>query len=182
MPLVYTGPADIVVELKTLYRSGLSQDMASTARDDEDVEMFAEMMAMAGGEVAGLMRETQIATAGGAWLDQHARDRGLRRLLGETTEQLRTRLQLPPTAGTTSAILDAIKIIAHLDEIYLVELPRQSMYCDREDTLDRGERMGGGRGVVIALVPASAGIAASALVVVRTKISAGKIGQVEEYT
>ncbi len=180
MPLVYTGPADIVADMKTLYRSGLPQDISG--RDEEDAEIFAEMMTMAECEVSGMMRETQIATASGKFLEQHARDRGLRKLLGETDDQLRARLQLPPTAGTTSSILDALKTLMGIDEIYLVELPRRSMYYDREFCFDRGVRMGGGRGVVIAIIPASLNLAASALVVVRTKASAGKIGQVEEYT
>jgi hypothetical protein len=181
MPLHYTNAPDVVADMKTLFRSGLPQDVASISRDDEDVEAFAEIMAMAEGEVAGFVMESVIATAHGVWLTQHGRDRGTRPLLGETDDQFRLRLQHPPTAGTTSAILAALIALMSTDKIYLVELPRQSMYLNRSKGLDRGHRMGGRQGVVIALIPASADAASSSLVILRTVASAGKAVKVEEY-
>ncbi len=181
MPLSYTGPADVVSDMKTLFRSGLAQDVASVDRDDEDVEAFAEMMAMAEGEISGMLRESQISTAHGIWLAQHGRDRGTRPLLGETDDQFRTRLQHPPAAGTTTAILAALAALIGTDDIYIIELPRDSMYFDRSHCMDRGKRMGGGRGVVIVLIPASADVASSAYAIVRSVASAGKIVRVEEY-
>lgn len=182
MPLVYTGPADAVAVMKTLFRSGLPQDIASLDRDDEDVELFAEIMTLAESEVKGLMREIQVGTSHSVFLDQHARDDGERRAFGETDAQLKQRLQLPPAGGTVESVLDGLALLVGSNAVYVVELPLSSAYYDRGICLDRGVRMGGGRGVVIGIVPASANAAASAILIIRRKISAGKIGQVEEYT
>lgn len=182
MPLIYTGPPDIVEDMKTLFRGGLPQDVASESRDDEDVEAFAEMFTLVEGETAGYSREMQISTAHGFWLYEHGRGRGLRPWDGETDEQFRIRLRLPPTAGTRDAILDALSQLLGLDDIILIELPRQSAFLSRGHGLSRGHRIGGGRGVIIALIPASSDAYGPSLALLRTKKSAGKIAMVEEYS
>lgn len=178
MTLTYTGPADVVTDMKTLFSSGLSQDVASI---DEDVDAFAEIMAMAEFEVSGMIRESQIATAHGVWLAQRGRDRNTRPLLGESDDVFRSRLQHPPTAGTTTAILDALIAALGIEDIFIIELPRESMYLDNHQCADNGVRMGGGRGVVIVLIPDGASVS-SALAITRSTASAGKITRVEEYT
>lgn len=64
----------------------------------------------------------------------------------------------------------------------VVELPRNSIYLDRGMCVDRGLRCGGGRGVVVVLIPASVGALASVTDAVRSKVSAGKIWLIQEYT
>ncbi len=176
----YSIDVNVLGDMQTLYRSGLPQDVAS--RDEEDIAIFSAMMALVEGYVAGLLQEVQIGTSHGVFLDEHARDKGLRRAAAEADPALKRRLQFPPTAGTVEAIVDALKLLLNLDTVYLVELPRSSMFLDIEQCADRGVRMGGGRGVVIALIPESADAAASSLALVRSKKSAGKIAQVEEFT
>lgn len=69
-----------------------------------------------------------------------------------------------------------------LDKAALIEVPLDGSFYDREYFFDRDDFMGGGRGVVIILIPASASARTSVLDAVRTKIAAGKIWFVLEYT
>lgn len=64
----------------------------------------------------------------------------------------------------------------------VVELPLKSAYFDRSHCFDRGKRMGGGRGVVVAMIPSSLAAKNSISDALRAKASAGKIKLVEEYT
>ncbi len=185
MPLIYTGPPDVVEELKAVFRSGLPQDVASVARDDEDVEAFAEIMAMAEGALSGWIRQSQIRTATGMWLEEHGHDQGLRKQFGETDQHFRARLRLPPTAGTRDAIFGAISELLGLseDQVIVVELPRDAAYAGRSFCAGRGVRMGERRRqMVIVLIPASVGGLKSATDVLRTKVSAGKDYLVQEYS
>lgn len=68
-----------------------------------------------------------------------------------------------------------------LNTAIIVELPRHAAFYDMGHCYDMGMRMGGGRGVVIALIPASANALSAVSDAVRSKVSAGKIWLVEEY-
>lgn len=66
------------------------------------------------------------------WLNQHARDRGTRRQIGETDPALRDRLRNTPEALTRSSILDAINSILQAeglaDPANMVELKRDRAF------------------------------------------------------
>lgn len=176
-----------VDDLRQIFRNVTPQDVASKARVGDDVEMYSAIAAMADGQMGFWAQQSQIATATGIWLDQHGRDRGVYRQTGETDDQYRARLSVPPTAGTVSAIFDALSsLFGGIPGIYVVELPRQSLFLDRGidrmQGLDRGFRCGGGRGVVIALVPTGTTLLQGAKDLLRIKASAGKITLVQEYT
>lgn len=180
-----------------MYRGATPQDVTSSELGLDVAYTIAEILARSEEEVYRYVAGASLNTAIGAYLDLHARDRGLRRQDGETDDQLRERLRIPPRAGTVAAILEAIEAIVG-DGVILIELPRKSMYYDRNELItgslpgvmlrtppcfyDRGGRCGGGRGVVIALIPASADAVASVTDALRTTVSAGKIWLVQEYT
>lgn len=63
----------------------------------------------------------------------------------------------------------------------IVELPRYAAFYDVGFCMDNGTRMGGGRGVVVVLIPASVAAKTAVSDAVRSKVSAGKIWLVEEY-
>lgn len=66
---------------------------------------------------------------------------------------------------------------------FLIELPLRSLFWDRSGFFDEADaRIGGGRGVVVVLIPAVANALSSVSAAVRSKISAGKIPLVSEYT
>lgn len=175
---------DVVDDLVRVYRGAVPQDVSSGAFANDVAYTIAEMMAMAHTEVSRLERNARIGTAVGLFLDEHARDHGLRRQDGETDEQLQARLQRPVQAGTVPSIIESVElIVGDFGAVYLIELPRQSAYFDRDNFFfDRGCRFGGGRGVVIVLIPESADARDSVTDAVRSKVSAGKIWFVEEYT
>lgn len=64
---------------------------------------------------------------------------------------------------------------------FMIELPLDSWYYDRDNFLDVNAWIGGARGVVIVLIPQSAGALSSVKDAVRSKISAGKLYFVLEY-
>lgn len=183
MPLTYTGPADVVENLKIVFRAGLPQDMADVGRSDEDVEAFCEILALSENQLSGWIRQSSIATASGLWLDEHGKDRNVYRQSGEIDDPYRDRMIIPPTSGTSSSILEALQSLLNTDAVYLIELPRQSCFLDRKMGFNRGHRMGGGRGVVIALIPVGDIDSTPAVQdLLRARASAGKITQVETYT
>lgn len=173
---------DTVEDLVRIYVGSTPRDVFNTALGEDVAYTIAEMFALAYLEVQRLAAGSVLTTATGAFLDLHARDRGLRRQEDETDDQLRVRLQKPPLAGTAPAILEAVEAITGESTVIIVELPRSSAYYDLGFCYDMGVRMGGGRGVVVVLIPASADAKAAVSDAVRSKISAGKIWFVEEYT
>jgi hypothetical protein len=180
--LIYSGPPDVVARMKTLYRSGIPRDVASVARVGEDAEAIGEIMSLAEQQISGWVRQSQIHTASGLWLDLHGKDESVHRQAGESDAAYQARLIIPITAGTVTAILDALEQLLDTQDVYLIELPRQSCYLDRRMGLDRGHRMGGARGLVIALIPSTLDASLGAVKdLLRARASAGKLTSVEEF-
>lgn len=183
---------DVIEDLVQVYRGSLPLDLTTDQIGVDIAYTIATMMSRSEEEITAYVNGARLSTATGLFLDQHARDRGLRRQDGETDDQLRDRLRTPPKAGTVTAITDAInQILGTDDELYLIELPKDSLYFDRAHKsvlnirpmfLTRGSLMGGGRGVVVALIPQSADALESVSDALRTKVSAGKLWLVMEYT
>ncbi len=177
---------DLVESLMLVYRSSVPPDITADDIGDSIKETVATMLATVAEESQRLIDGSRLRTAVGAFLDLHAQDRGLRRQEDETDDQLRERLRTPPRAGTVSSIIEAVTQVIDGDDndVILIELPRQGAFFTRESFFDRHHRgrMGGGRGVVIVLIPASADALESVMDVVRTKVSGGKIWFVQEYT
>lgn len=67
---------------------------------------------------------------------------------------------------------------------FLIELPRDGLYLDRDGFLDETPNglIGGNRGVVIVLIPDTAAALTSVTDTVRSKVSAGKLYFIFEYT
>lgn len=113
----------------------------------------------------------------------------------ETDEQFYQRLRLPQSAVTPRAIVGALQnIVGDVNThgpVILIEIPQHAAFADRAGGsflgqfdggfYDRGLRIGGGRGVVVILIPASADAMASVSDATRLLVSAGKIWLVEEY-
>jgi len=170
-----------VDELFYVYRGSVPPELTATDLGVDIGYALAEMFNLSKQEIERLNAGANLSTSAGLFLEQQAKDRGLRKQDGETDDQLRERLKTPPKAGTVSAIIDAVDAIVGDGKTILVELPRQAMFCDRDFGCDRGHRMGGGRGVVVVLIPESADAYDSVLDAVRSKVSAGKLYIVEEY-
>lgn len=186
MPLVYTGPPDIVESMKTLYRSGLPQDVASTARDTEDMEAFAEIMCLAEQSIQSQVRQSQISTATGPWLDIKGGERRIFRQTGEGDDPYRDRMVVPPTAGTEDAILAALIALLGTDEVELIQLPLEGCFGDALCFADGQDPVCAlnsiNRGAILALIPESlASLAPAAKEVLRQRVSAGKVTAVLEY-
>jgi hypothetical protein len=187
MPLIYTGPADIVVNLKAVYRSGLPQDVASVGRDDEDAEAFAEMACLSEQTIQSQVRQSQISTASGPWLDIRGDERNTPRQFGEGDDPYRGRLIVPPTAGTADAIIAALDGLLGTDEVYLIQLPLEGVFGDADcyaDGQDETSCLNSiNRGAVIALIPESdEALLPAALAALRQRASAGKVVAVMTYT
>ena len=172
---------DTIEDLVRIYVGSTPRDVFTTALGEDIAYTLAEMFALAYTEIQRLAAGSVVATATGLFLDLHARDRGLRRQEGETDAQLRERLKKPPLAGTVPAILESVEAITGVSTAIIVELPKQGAYYDRGFCFDSGLRFGGGRGVVIVIIPASANAKNAVSDAVRSKVSAGKIWYVEEY-
>ena len=173
---------DVVEDLFQVYVGSVPPDMTATPYGQDVAYVIAEVMAVAEEEVSRLSEGAKLSTATGLFLEQHAKDRGLRRQDGETEDQLRARLQKPPQAITVGAIKEAVIAIVEDPNVFIIELPLRSAFYDRVTFFDRDSYFGGGRGVVIVLIPASANAFASVVDAVRSKIAAGKIFFVLEYT
>lgn len=172
---------DAIEDLVRIYVGATPRDVYATALGEDIAYTLAEMFGVAYLEIQRLSAGANLSTSTGLFTDQHAKDRGLRRQEDETDEQLIERLRRPPLAGTAPAILQAIEAITGESTVIIIELPRHSAYYDLGFCYDTGMRIGGGRGVVIVLIPASADAKAAVMDAVRTKVSAGKIWSVEEY-
>lgn len=176
---------DVTQDLANVYRGSTPGDVTATTFGQDIAYSQAAMMAMVHEEVSRLDRGSKLSTSVGAFTNLHLRDRGLSRQDGETDAQAIARAQNPPKAGTVPAILASVQAIIGdpqtSGEAFMIELPRQSAYFDQLYFFDASARMGGGRGVVIVLIPASANARASVTDAVRTKVSAGKLWLIEEY-
>lgn len=189
---VFTGPRDILPDLMSAFRSGLPADVASIDRNDGDVEACATMMEAAEGQLHGWTREARLATAGGKWLNQHARDRGTARQAGESDATLRQRLRTPPDAITPPAMraaLEALAATAGVGAVYLYELysaatgatftgwsaTQATSFCDRGARLTREYD----RTICVFIVPAAIGAAAADEI--RLKLAPGRRYLLETY-
>lgn len=183
-----------VDDIEQIYTASVPQDVTASDLGKIIRRAIAEALGVVSTEADGYVDGSRLRTAVGGYLDLHAMDRGLRRQDGETDDQLRERLRKPPAAVTISAIRDAVNaIIGDAGPVIIVELPRSSLYLDRAGEppylpetqyamcLDRGRRCGGGRGVVIALIPSSANAVQSVSDALRSKVAAGKLWLVQEY-
>jgi hypothetical protein len=170
-----------VDNLFQVYRSSVPPEVTATPLGEDIGYALAEMFNLAKQEVERLNAGANLGTSTGLFVDAHANDRGLRRQEDETDDQLIDRLRKPPLAGTVAAIIEAVDAIVGDGKTIIIELPRQSMYVSRHMGLNRGHRMGAGRGVVVVLIPASADALESVRDAVRSKIAAGKLYIVEEY-
>lgn len=173
----------VIDDLYRIYVGSTPPDVTATALGEDLGYVIAEVFSVAYSEIQRLIAGSSLSTAVGTFLELHAKDRGLRKQSGETEDQLRERLRKPPLAGTVPAILSAVTaIVGNAGQVILIELPLSSAYYDRDSFYDRAERAGGGRGVVIVIIPASANAKNAVIDAVRSKVSAGKIWRVEEYT
>ena len=180
---------DAIADLLSIYNGAVPSDV--TVGVGADIAYtIATMMNLVKQEVDRLAAGAKLSTATGLFLDQHARDRGQSRQYGETDDQLRERLSTPPKAGTVSSIQAAVAQIVGVDGTIVIELPLEGWFFDSQAAFfdrsflipRRSNRFGGGRGVVVVLIPASAGAYASVTDAVRSKVSAGKLWFVQEYT
>lgn len=185
----------VIDDLVQIYSGSVPQDIVASQIGVDIAYTIATILSRAEEEQAVYIAGSHLGTATGLFLDAHAKDRGLRRQDGETDDQLRERLRTPPKAGTRSAILAAVQQIVGSAQVIMIELPRDGAYYDRgEDAapapsfnakrafFDRAARYGAGRGVVIVLIPESADAVESVSDALRTKVSAGKIWLIQEYT
>lgn len=111
MPLVYTGPPDVIDKLMRIYRGAVPADVASQNRNLDEARVFAEMVALGEGTGFGWAREAQIHTSHGLWLDQHGRDLNQPRQGGEADPALRARIRKGPDALLRSVMLDTANAI-----------------------------------------------------------------------
>lgn len=132
MPLVYTGPPDVVDKYVQIYRNALPQDVASTARALDDARVFAEIVTMGEGTGHGWAREARLSTSHGIWTDQHALDHGTSRQGGEDDPALIARLKVGTTALLRQVLLDAANAILAAAGVAgtaaLLELPRDAAH------------------------------------------------------
>lgn len=187
---------DVIEDLVKVYKGASPPDVWSSPLGLDLAYTCATVMALAQEECERLTNGAILGTATGLFADLHAKNLGLSRQDGETDGQLVPRLQNPPKAGTVGAIIEAVEVIVDTDTygpVFLIELPRHAMFLSGTTPVnpydidypffhDRGHRMGGGRGVVIVLIPESADALASVRDAVRSKVSAGKLWLVEEYS
>lgn len=133
MPLVYTGPPDIVAKYVAIYRNSLPQDIASTARALDDARVFAEIVALGEGTGHGWAREARLSTSHGIWTDQHALDSGTSRQGGESDAALIARLKVGTTALLRQVLLDVANAILTSAGVAgtaaILELPRDAAHC-----------------------------------------------------
>lgn len=180
-------------DLITIYRSSVAADLVRDQIGEDIAFTISTVLNRAYDVVDELKNGAHLKTATGLYLDLHGRDRDMRRQSFETQDQFRERLRVPQSAVTPVAILDAVQqIIGDTGSAILIEIPRHAAFCDRGggafgggfdgSFCDRGLRLGGGRGVVIVLIPSSANAMTSVSEAVRMLVSAGKIWLVEEYT
>lgn len=166
---VFTGsvPKDVVASvLARIMRRAMAEALVTVANEGETY-------------IAG----SQLRNAVGGYLDLHAKDKGLRRAEDETDDQLRDRLRTPPKAITPQAIVEALQaIVGDVGDVLLVELPLDAAFFNRESFFfDYQAWFGGGRGVVIAFIPAEADAKSAAEDALRSKVAAGKLWMVYEY-
>lgn len=181
MPLIYTGPPDIVDGLLQLYRSSVPGDVASSARNLDEANALAEMAAVGEGQAVGWAREARLSNSHGIWTDQHAKDRGTSRQSDETDDELKGRLRTAPKAITEESIQDALDAIA--DPAYLVAVPRtHGAFADSDGWCDADSRVTPHNvRCTVALIPASANAKPAALEALRSKVPAGHFYSVEEF-
>lgn len=166
---IFTGsvPKDVVASvLARIMRRAMAESLVTI---DNEGETY----------IAG----SRVRTAVAGYMDLHAKDRGLRRAEDETDDQLRERLRKPPQAITPEAIVAALQaIVGDVGDVLLIELPLDAAYYDRESFFyDYRAWIGGGRGVVIAFIPAEADAKNAAEDALRSKVAAGKLWFVYEY-
>jgi hypothetical protein len=188
MPLIYSGPPDVVADLIALYRGSLPGDIASQSRALDDAHVFAEIVALGEGTGAGWGREARLSTSHGFWLDQHAHDRGLSRQSGEADQTLIDRLKTGPKAVTLDPITEAVATIVHGADpsavFYIVRIPVDlGAFADTDCWCDADSRVTPTRPrITIVLIPASLdGIKSSILDALRSKMPAGHGFGVEEF-
>lgn len=177
-----------VDDLFQVYRGSIPPEMTATDLGEDIGYALAAQMNLAKQEIERLNAGANLSTSTGLFTDQHAKDRDLRRQEDEDDAPLIERLRHPPKAVTPSAILEALEaIVGDAGPVYLIELPRDSAYADSPSWeigfFDRWHALAGPRhSMVIALIPASAGVLSSAQDALREKASAGKVTLVYEYT
>jgi hypothetical protein len=185
MPLIFTGPANVIDKLERVYRASMPMDMATSQLDEARV--FAEMVALAEGQGYGLARETRLSTSHGIWTDQHARDRALWRQSPEADAELIARLRRSPDAVTYQAVYDAIDLIVKAVDAtavwYLIRIPVDAgAFADVDCWCDADSRVTPTRQrMTVALIPAPLGIRAGVLDALRSKMPVGHLYNVEEF-
>lgn len=167
-----------------LYRSVLPQDLGRVDRSDnsDDAYVLAEMMAISDCVTRNWARMGVVSYADGSYLELQARQVGLFKQSTETNEALRARIQTPPLALTPDLILQAIQQIVDTNgggQVFMIELPRDSMYLNRDSFLSRDVLIG--NTMVIVQIPASAHCLAACTDALRAKRGAGKKYLVQEY-
>lgn len=188
MPLLYTGPADIIERIVSTYRGALPGDIASTARTADEAYAIANMVALSvEGDGFGMAREARLSTSHGIWTDQHAVDRGTRRQEDEDDPALIERLKTAPKAVTYSAIYAAIDaVLKRVDPAvvwYLIRIPVDlGAFADTDAWCDADSRVTHTRTrMTIAIIPVGLDMKAAVLDALREKMPAGHAYAVEEY-
>lgn len=181
MPLTYTGSPDVLADLKKIFRTSTPADIGQVT----EVQPMGEALLLAEGTIAHYARESRWGTADGKYLELHARGEGLYKQAGETDDALRARMRTPPLAVTKDDILSAMQQIVNTNgggTVYLEELPRQALYLNRQQCLNRGWLMGSRyRQIVIVYIPHAANCLAACQDTLRAKVLAAKEYIVREY-
>lgn len=171
--------------LVSIYRGVVPQDLGRHDRSDDSDEAYAtaEMMAIAECTIKNWNRMGVVSFADNAYLELQARQVGLFKQSGESDDGLRSRIQTPPLAITRDLILQAIQQIVDTNgggAVFMIELPRDSMYLNRNSFLNRESLIGDT--MIIVRIPATADCLAACTDALRAKRAAGKRYLVQEYT
>lgn len=187
-----TGTSDAAEALQAA-RDTIPRDLGSVDLPAEQLRAFAAQAQAVRATARQWARGAYLATASGPWIDLHARDRGERRQTGESGDDLRSRLRVPPDAATSPAILESVNQVLTSAGVSgsaeLVRVPRDAGAFGSTATArsfaSRGDRVWrNGRGHLVVIVPpgTSDGTAASVARNVEAKRTAGSASHVETET
>ncbi len=87
---------------KVLFQDGMQQELLGS---------FAKIFGVTRGQIDSWLRETYILEASSFWLDQHAKDRGFRRQVGEGDASLAERIRNYQDMLTKPVIITAINTV-----------------------------------------------------------------------
>jgi hypothetical protein len=189
MPIAWTIPGTTRTDDLIAHAAKATPGYWSTPnRTREDFKALAAALRTADDAVANWLRMTYVLYADGAWLDQHAKDRGMARQSGESAASLRTRIRQVDPAVTPAAITEIVQAILTANGLPttmgLVELPRDQMHLGTSTSairhcLSRGRRIGSRLPTIIIVLPI--GTPAAVVRAVSAAVLIKKAGGVRHY-